>query len=124
MHRMRRVLVAMKMAEMAQLGANRTAATAARAKARELRAQSRAQVADEVPGAMAALGSWQRHAEALARDADATAARLDLEAEPMMIELARTLGRETVVTGLIGKAEIEDRRIAARRAEGAPPRGR
>lgn len=118
MRRIHKVLTAIKMAELAQLGANRSAAAAVRFRAAALRAQSRQAIAGPGVGDMAALGSWQRHAEALARDADAEAAALDNAAEPMKAALARTMGREQVVTGLIDKAVVEERRVAERRAEG------
>jgi hypothetical protein len=118
MRRIHKVLSAIKMAELAQLGANRSAAAAARYRAAALRKESRQAIAGPGTGDMAALGSWQRHAEALARDADAEATALDKAAEPMKAALARTMGREQVVTGLIERAASEARQVAERRAEG------
>ncbi len=118
MRRIQKVLAAVKLSEMVELGANRTAAAAARARASTLRTDSRGAQPGGAPGDMQAVGLWQRHAEALARDMDAKARALDTEAEPMKAALARTLGREEVITGLIEKARLEAQRIAERRAEG------
>lgn len=119
MHRMGRALAALKMAEMARLGALKSAAEAARMQARKLRQGSRALVAQDAPGDMGALGHWQRHTEARAKDADARAAELDNQSEPLKVALARTLGRETVVKRLIADADMKAARLRERKAEDA-----
>ena len=55
MHRMRRALAAIKMAEMAELGRTRALADAARSYATDLREQARAAPTVQTAGDMAAL---------------------------------------------------------------------
>lgn len=117
MHRMRRALAAIKMAEMAELGRCRTLADAARAYATEARAQSRTAAPPDSATDMAALSAWQQAQEWRARMAEAAAQRAEEEARPLAHRLARTLGRETVTRDLIAAQDRERARQADRRAE-------
>ena len=123
MNRMRRVLAAAKQAELLQLGKTEALVRAARARAMQLRESSRTAVTGSTASDMAALGVWQAHAEALARDAEAEARALEQDMKAMQDQLSRTLGRETVVDALIRRASAEARQISERRTEDAPRPG-
>lgn len=119
MIRMRRALGALKQAEMARLSAVRQAAATARAEAAALRQSSASLAAGETASDMLAAGRWQEHALAGARAADARAREIEEGARPLEQALARTIGRENVVDGMLERARAEAARLAERRAEGA-----
>lgn len=118
MNRVRRVLAAVKQAEMAQLAAARQAAAGRRSRARALRHASMVQTTPETGADMLATAQWQTHAEAKARAAEAEAAAIDAAAAPLAAALARTIGRESVVEQLIEDHEKAAAGLRARRAEG------
>lgn len=122
MDRMQRVLAAAKRAELAQLGLAKTQLTAARARAHSLRTQARTINGTGAAGEMALIGAWQSHAERAARDADAEAEALARHVQELEAVFARTLGRETVVDGMVARLAATDQQIAARRAETVPAR--
>lgn len=123
MQRMQRVLAAVKRAEMAQLGAKRREAEEARAEAAAHRAASRQMESPGQAQNMLLQSRWQQDLERRAREAEARADAADAEAVPIGARLARTLGRESVTTGLIAAAKVEHHRLLERRAEEVP-RGR
>lgn len=120
MNRMRRVLAAAKQAELLQLGRADAAMRAARQRAQDLRESARLADPVETASDMIALGAWQAHAEACARAAEAEAREIEKEVEVLQERLSRTLGRETVVEGLIRRAEADARQVSERRAEDRP----
>jgi len=121
MHRMRRVLAAIRMAEMAALGAQISRAGAARDAAAAHRATARQGCPGATIAEMATRSAWQAHQEIQARRAEAVAAEAEAAAVPMRADLARTIGRESVAEGLIRRATNEAAALAERRAEGMTP---
>lgn len=122
MDRMRRVLSAMKMTEMVQLGAQMRQVNAARQEAEDLRAAARTLAPANSAHDMALLDRWQQSLENRARAAEARA-QAELEAAaPLSARLAQTLGRESVTTSLIDQAKRQDARVRDARAEDAPAR--
>lgn len=118
MIRVRRVLAAMKQAEMVRLAAARQAAARRRSQARALRHASTMQQVPETGADMLATARWQTHAVAKARTAEAEAEAIDNAAAPLAVALARTIGRESVVDQLIADHERSEAELRARRAEG------
>ncbi|MEM7056330.1 MAG: hypothetical protein AAF557_01950 [Pseudomonadota bacterium] len=117
MDRMRRVLSAMKMTEMARLGAQMRRVNAARQEAVDLRVAARGLTPVETVHDMALLDRWQRSLEQRARAAEARAELELAEAVPMTARLAETLGREDVTSRLIDQAKRLDMRTRDARAE-------
>lgn len=120
MRRVHRVLTAMKMAEMAQLGARAAAAAAVRSRAAQLRADSQQMAPADNAADMMLQGQWQQSAWTRARALDAEAAEIDRDVADLKAKLARTMGREAAVTGLIERAEAETKRLLESRAEVVP----
>lgn len=118
MDRMRRVLSAIKMNEMVQLGAQMRRVEEARQSARELRETARTLAPAESPTEMILQGQWQDALERQARAADARAAVALQDAAPLSARLAKTLGREDVTTKMIKQARLDAARLAEARAEG------
>ena len=120
MQRMRKALVAMKMAEMSRLGAMSARAAGARATAQRLRQNARDHGPCATVAEMRELSIWQALSEANARAAEAEARAIETEMEPLKEQLARTLGRESVTETLIAAAERAALTDLERRREDAP----
>lgn len=118
MNRVRRVLAALKQAEMVRLAVARQAAARRRSQARALRHASTAQQVPETGVDMLATARWQTHAETKARTTEAEADAIDTAAAPLAAALARTIGREAVVDQLIEDHERKEHQLRARRADG------
>ena len=117
MDRVRRALKAIKMSEMAQLGAQMRKVDAARREAAELRATARnlppaASVQD-----MLLQDRWRQSLEDRARAAEARAEAARVEAAPLGARLAQTLGRENVTDQLIATESRQINRAREARAE-------
>ena len=120
MHRMRKALAAIKMAEMARLGRLEAELASLRADAADLRKRSCEQTAGANSSEMIAVANWQVVAEARARAKEAEAAELLDEIQTLRSRLARTNGREMVTNDLIRQSEVEAGKLAERRAEDVP----
>ena len=120
MRRVRRVLAAVKQAEMVQLAALRQAAAAEREQAARLRARASTVPAAETASDMLATCAWQRLSEDKAKDAERRAQAIDAQSHPHEIAVARAIGRETVVDGVIQRMVIEGQKKTERRAESVP----
>jgi len=121
MHRMRRALAAVKMAEMARLGALLQQIDAEHAQANRLRAEARTGPVPETAADMLAQSQWQLGLEARARTAHARAAEIEASAQPLRQALARTLGQETVTADLIAQIAHRDDMRKERRLEDERP---
>ena len=117
MDRMRRVLSAMKMNEMVQLGAQMRQVEAARQEARDLRETARNLTPAETATEMILQGQWQDALEGRARAAEQRAKDALEAAMPLSARLAKTLGREDVTIKLIEQAKQEAMRLQEARAE-------
>ncbi len=115
LEKLARVLSAVRKVEEASLKSYRLRAAAARNQAIALKAAGK-----RVPGLLGrevsvvdfkALGSWQAHTDRGARQAEAKAAVIEEEAQPLSRQLATTIGRETMVQGMI---DAHRRELAAR----------
>ena len=77
-------------------------------------------VAGELVAAELAVASrWGLRLAERARAEDARAAGLEVEAETIRPRLARAFGRVAAAASMASRAGVEERRLAARRAEGA-----
>lgn len=122
--RLRRVLAALKQADMIRLGAKIAEADSARARARAFRTHSQSLPAADYAADMVLQDHWQGHLEQRARHADAQALAFDAEADAMRPALARTFGREKVVNGLIDRQRLDENKQRERRAEDQAAGGR
>jgi len=117
MDRMRRVLSAIKMTEMVQLGAQMRQVNAARQEAADLRATAKSLRPVESAHDMALLDQWQQSLHHRALSAEFRAQSALAAAAPLNAQLAKTLGREDVTTRLIDQSKKQDARVREARAE-------
>lgn len=122
MDRMRRVLSAIKMNEMVQLGAQMRQVEEARQEAIKLRGAARNLSAAETATEMMQQGQWRDFLERGARAAEDRANTALADAAPLKARLARTLGREDVTLKMIAAAKRDAMRIKEARAEDETPR--
>ena len=117
MKRIKRILEAQKLAELARLGALKAAAGQVREEAARLRGRSRATPASRAPADMRLTFQWQQMAEARAREREAKAQAIEGDAPELRAALAQTIGRISVISRLVRREQQAERRLAERRAE-------
>jgi len=115
--RMRRVVKAQKMAELAVLAAARAEARHARDAAAARRAAARGVAPAETVLAMRLQSAWQTDQERLARTAEADAMAADRRAAPIAGRLALALGREAALEDLAAGLARSERAAALKLEE-------
>ena len=113
----RRVVEAVRLSDMAQLGQTLGAATGLRERATALRTDARQIAAQGAIAEMQASADWQAVSERRARAADADAAALYREAALQSERLAQSTGRVRAVDHLIADDLQNLKRAALRREE-------
>ena len=113
----RRVVEAVRLSDMAQLGQTLGAATGLRERATALRTDARQIAAQGTIAEMQASADWQVVSERRARAADADAAALYREAALQSERLAQSTGRVRAVDHLIADDLQNLKRAALRREE-------
>ena len=118
MKRIERILEAQKLAELARLGAIQAAAGRERDLAARLRGRSRGHPASGAVADMLLTCEWQQSAERRARAGEDAARAIEEHAPEVRAALARTIGRQSVISRLIKRQQKAARQLAERRAEG------